>query len=128
MSVGGLPLIGAVARDGAALLCRGEACLLARTLDAFCLDGARNPAQILYRAPAKVIALYFYGIILRQSEGLASGRVGHKFYLFLHDRDANGCLKAASLPASLLVSMRHLSLLWLLHFYNADGASKSTNE
>ena len=24
--------------------------------------------------------------------------------------------------------MRHLSLLWLLHFYNAEGASKSTNE
>ena len=30
-----LPLIASVARDEAALLCRGEACLLARTLDAF---------------------------------------------------------------------------------------------
>jgi len=37
--------------------CRGEACLLARTLDAFCLDGARNPAHFWMRAPATAIAL-----------------------------------------------------------------------
>ena len=81
-----LPLIGSVARDEAALLCRGEACLLARANSThFWMVRRETPRKFCMRLPAKAIALYFYGTDLGQCEGFVSERVGHTFHLFLHE-------------------------------------------
>ena len=104
----GCPLIASVARDEAALLCRGEACLLARTLDAFCLDGARNPAHFWMGAPAKAIALYLYGTNMKLCVRLGEP-VGQMMGqpIFLHGAETkNGLVRCPRMPIARFKSKR----------------------